>query len=420
MTDRFAAFRHSSYRRYFISRFGGALAGNFLAVAIAWQVYDISGSELYLGLIGLVTFLPSLLLVLVTGLASDKFGRRTIMGLSIIVQMSCGLILVFLTLSGWIRNSDASLNIGLVLIIVAVIGVARAFYAPAASSLAVNVVPRQDFPNAVGWNASSWQMATVLGPALGGILTAISLAWAYGFAAFISMITAFLIFSIPRPVQARLTERTSLKTLLGGFRYMWKTKIVLGAISLDLFAVLMGGAVALLPVYAKDILGIDEEGFGVLRAAPGIGAILMVLVITSFEIRKHAGLILFVFTGLFGVMHIVFGYSQIVWLSVLALILIGAFDMISVYVREALVQLWTPDDVRGRVSAVNSIVIGASNQLGEARAGFMAARLGTVFTVVAGGYLAIGVTALWAVMFPQLRKVQDIQSGVDDTGAAKS
>lgn len=414
MSDRFAAFRHSSYRRYFVSRFGGALAGNFLAVTVAWQVYDISGSELYLGLIGLVTFLPSLLLVLITGLASDKFGRRNIMGLSILLQMACGLVLLYLAMSGLIRHAGGDLNITLVLIVVAIMGVARAFYAPAASSLAVNLVPRKDFANAVGWNASSWQMATILGPALGGVLTAISISLSYGTAAAISLVTALLIFSIPKPEQARLSERTTLKTILGGFQYMWKTKIVLGAITLDLFAVLLGGAVALLPVYAKDILMIGEAGYGVLRAAPGVGAILMVFLITSLDIRRHAGLILFVSTAIFGALHVVFGYSNIVWLSILALVLIGAFDMISVYVRESLVQLWTPDKVRGRVSAVNSIVIGASNQLGETRAGFMAARWGTIATVVAGGYIAIGVTALWAVMFPHLRKVQNLDEGVPE------
>ncbi|MEM1391262.1 MAG: MFS transporter [Pseudomonadota bacterium] len=412
MTDRFAAFRHSSYRRYFTARFGAALAGNVIAATVAWQVYVITGDPLYLGLIGLMQFLPSLLLVLVTGLAADRYGRRLIMGLAIVLQLSCAAALMIMT-------ALEQINVVAVLIVVTVTGVARAFYSPSANALVVNLVPRDDFPNAVSWNASSWQIATIVGPGLAGGLIWISISLSYAVAAFISLSTAIMIFSIPRPEQARGATKTDLATLLGGFRYIWKTKIVLGAISLDLFAVLLGGAVALLPVYAKDILQIGEVGYGVLRAAPSVGAVLMVLVITSFEIKRHAGLILFIFTGLFGVMHIVFGYSEIVWLSVLALVLIGAFDMISVYVRETLMQLWTPDDVRGRVNAVNSIFIGASNQIGEARAGFMAARLGTVFTVVAGGYLAIGVTALWAAIFPDLRKVQDIQSGVDETGSAK-
>ncbi|MDJ0921767.1 MAG: MFS transporter [Henriciella sp.] len=406
MSDRFAAFRHSSYRRYFASRFGGALAGNILAVTVAWQIYDETGDPLYLGLIGLVQFLPSLVLVLMTGLAADKFGRRLIMGTSILVQCLGGLLLLAITATG---NFDPIS----VLALVTLLGVARAFYSPATNSLVVNLVPREDFPNAVSWNASSWQMATILGPALGGVLSAISLNLSYGIAASVSLATALLIFTIPRPEQARTEGRTTLTTLFGGFAYIWRTKIVLGAISLDLFAVLLGGAVALLPVYAKDILQIGEAGYGVLRSAPAVGAILMVFVITSFEIKKHAGLILFVFTALFGVMHIVFGYSTLVWLSVLSLVLIGAFDMISVYVRETLMQLWTPDEVRGRVNAVNSIFIGASNQIGEARAGFMAARWGAFFTVVAGGYAAIGVTALWAILFPSLRTVQDLSDGVE-------
>ncbi len=410
MTDRFAAFRHSSYRRYFISRFGGSLAGNILSVTVAWQIYVETENPLYLGWIGLVQFLPSLVLVLITGLAADKLGRRVIMGLATCLQMACGLTLLAITVLG-------AFNVVLVLAILTVQGIARAFYSPSVNSLVVNIVPREDFPNAVSWNASSWQMATILGPALGGALTAISINVAYGTAAIVSLLTALLIFSIPKPEQVRSTARTTLSTLLGGFSYIWRTKIVLGAMSLDLFAVLLGGAVALLPVYAKDVLEIGEFGYGMLRAAPGIGALLMVGVITSFELKKNAGLILFVFTALFGAMHIVFGYSELVWLSVLALVLIGAFDMISVYVRETLVQLWTPDEVRGRVNAVNSIFIGASNQVGEARAGFMAARWGAVFTVVAGGYAAIGITAAWAALFPSLRKVQDLSRGVPDEGA---
>jgi len=299
MTDRFAAFRHSSYRRYFISRFGGSLAGNILSVTVAWQIYVETENPLYLGWIGLVQFLPSLVLVLITGLAADKLGRRVIMGLATCLQMACGLTLLAITVLG-------AFNVVLVLAILTVQGIARAFYSPSVNSLVVNIVPREDFPNAVSWNASSWQMATILGPALGGALTAISINVAYGTAAIVSLLTALLIFSIPK--------------LLGGFSYIWRTKIVLGAMSLDLFAVLLGGAVALLPVYAKDVLEIGEFGYGMLRAAPGIGALLMVGVITSFELKKNAGLILFVFTALFGAMHIVFGYSELVWLSVLALV----------------------------------------------------------------------------------------------------
>ena len=407
MANRFAAFRHTAYRRYFISRFGASLAGNILAVTVAWHIYVETGDPFYLGLIGLVQFMPSLLLVLVTGLAADTFGRRLIMGLAITNQMLAGLALLIITLLG-------AFSPGLVLGVGAMLGVGRAFFAPATNSLMVNLVPREDFPNAVSWNASSWQVATILGPALGGVLSAMSLQLSYGVAALVSALTAITIFSIAKPPQSPAPAATNLQTLLGGFQYIWRQKIVLGAISLDLFAVLLGGAVALLPVYAKDVLDIGEAGYGLLRAAPGIGAILTVILITSFEIKKNAGLILFVCTALFGAMHVVFGYSTHVWLSVGALILIGGFDMISVYVRDTIMQLWTPDHVRGRVNAVNAIFIGASNQIGEARAGFMAAKWGAVFTVVAGGYVAVGVAGLWAMMFPTLCKAQNLKDGLPE------
>ncbi len=405
MTDRFAAFRHTAYQRYFLSRFLTSTAGHVLSVAVAWQIYVETGNPLYLGWIGLVQFMPALILVLVTGLVSDRFGRRLIMGLAILAEMGCALVILAMALSG---NFDPIA----VLVVLTVFGIARAFFTPATNSLVVNIVPREDFPNAVSWNASSWTLASIIGPAVGGMISAVSLPVAYLAAAVVFGLTALLIFSIPKPEQARAATGTSWTTLLGGFRYIWKEKMVLGAISLDLFAVLLGGAVALLPVYAKDVLQIGEAGYGWLRAAPGIGAMLMVGVITSIEIRRNAGAILFICVALFGLCTVIFGYSTIAWVSILALVGVGAFDMISVYVRETLLQLWTPDDVRGRVNAVNAIFVGASNQLGEARAGFMAAKWGAIFTVVAGGYAAIGIAGLWAVLFPRLRQAQSLEDGL--------
>jgi MFS family permease len=215
-----------------------------------------------------------------------------------------------------------------------------------------------------------------------------------------------IILTIPKPAQKSSKEPTTLKTLLGGFSYVWKEKVVLGAISLDLFAVLLGGAVALLPIYARDILELGPSGLGLLRAAPGVGAVIMIGIITAFPIRNHAGIILFICVALFGLATIVFGASTLAWLSILALALVGAFDMVSVYIREILLQLWTPDDVRGRVNAVNSVFLGASNELGEARAGFMAHFYGAVFTVVAGGAAAIGVAAAWSFLFPAIRRTR--------------
>ena len=209
------------------------------------------------------------------------------------------------------------------------------------------------------------------------------------------------------------TSATSVQTLLGGFKYIWNQKIVLGAISLDLFAVLLGGAVALMPIYAKDILELGPTGLGLLRAAPGIGAVMMIGYLTTFPIKDHAGIILFVTVALFGLATAVFGVSTSAWLSILALMFIGAFDMISVYIREILLQLWTPDKVRGRVNAVNAIFLGASNELGEFRAGFMAAAYGAVFTVTAGGIAAMGVSTIWAKAFPSLRTARYLEAPED-------
>jgi MFS family permease len=406
--DRFSAFRHSSFARFFGARFLTAFATQVTSVAVGWQIYDETGNAALLGWIGLVQFLPAVLLVLFTGMASDKFGRRLIMGLSILMEMGCAVMIFYLAFT---RQFDPVI----VLIVLTVFGVARAFLTPASSSLVVNVVPKEDFANAIGWITSSWQLASIFGPVAGGLLYGISGPAAYGFAALTFLTAAILIFSIPKPQQALETSATSLATLTGGFRYIWKQKIVLGAISLDLFAVLLGGAVALMPIYAKDILELGPTGLGLLRAAPGIGAVMMIGYLTTFPIKNHAGVILFVTVALFGLATAVFGVSTSAWLSILALIAIGAFDMISVYIREILLQLWTPDNVRGRVNAVNSIFLGASNELGEFRAGFMAAAYGAVFTVTAGGIAAMGVAAIWAKAFPQLRNTQRLDAP-DDLG----
>jgi len=401
--DRFSAFRHSSFARYFGARFLTAMATQITSVAVGWQIYDETGNAALLGWIGLVQFLPAVLLVLFTGLASDRFGRRLIMGLSILMEMSCAVMIFYLAIT---RQFDPIF----VLITLTVFGVARAFLTPASSSLVVNVVPKEDFANAIGWITSSWQLASIFGPVAGGLLYGISGPVAYASAAIIFGIAAILIFSISKPAQALETAATSLETILGGFKYIWNQKIVLGAISLDLFAVLLGGAVALMPIYAKDILELGPTGLGLLRAAPGIGAVMMIGYLTAFPIKDHAGVILFVTVALFGLATAIFGVSTSAWLSIAALMLVGAFDMISVYIREILLQLWTPDKVRGRVNAVNSIFLGASNELGEFRAGFMAAAYGAVLTVTGGGIAAMGIAAIWAKLFPSLRTARYLEA----------
>lgn len=403
MTDRFAAFRHSSYSRYFLSRFLTSFSVQIVSVAVAWQMYDETRNPALLGWIGLVQFLPALLLVVVTGNAADRLGRRLVMGCAVMLMMSCAAAILLLVLNG--RFDPV-----LILAVLTLLGTARAFYGPAATSLAVNLVPRKDFANAVSWVTTSWQVATIFGPVVGAILYGLAPQAAYGTSVGLFVVAAFLIFSIPKPNQQINREPPTLASILGGFRYIWKSKVVLGAISLDLFAVLLGGAVALMPIYARDILNVGELGLGLLRAAPGIGAVIAIVLITSFPIRDHAGWILLVAVALFGLATAVFGASTLAWVSIIALMCVGGFDMISVYVREIILQLWTPDEVRGRVNAVNSIFVGASNELGETRAGFMAAIAGPVFTVVAGGIAAVGVAAASVFIFPGLRRIRHLNA----------
>ena len=400
--QRYAAFRHGAFLRFWSARFLATFATQIVSVAVGWQIYDLTRDPFDLGLVGIIQFLPSLLLVLVTGAVSDRFGRRLIMGISTGLEALCALALVLLSWHGLAGP-------GPVFAVLAVFGLARAFLGPAAASLVANLVPKEDFANAVAWNSSAWQTATIVGPVAGGLLYGLSAEIAYGVATVFMIAATLLIFSIPKPEQRSQTDKPSLDTLFAGFRYIWGEKVVFGAISLDLFAVLLSGAVALLPVYARDILELGPWGLGLLRAAPGIGAIGVAVWLAGHPIRDHAGIVMFGFVALFGVFTVIFGVSTIPWLSIAALALLGAADMISVYVRETLIQLWTPDEVRGRVNAVNMVFVGASNELGEFRAGTMAALIGTVPAVVFGGVGDVAVAGIWAFLFPELRKIRHLQ-----------
>ena len=400
--DRFAAFRHSAFKRFFWARFLSASGLQIVSVAVGWQMWKVTGNAWLLGLIGLVQFLPALLLVLVTGLTADKLGRGRVMGCAIALMMISTLGILGLAVT---NNFDPVL----VLSFLTLLGIARAFNTPASSSLVVNVVPKEDFANAVGWITSSWQLATIAGPAAGGLLYGISGPFAYSLAAIIFAISALLIYSLEKPKQEMETDPTNWNTIVGGFRFIWQEKVVFGAISLDLFAVLLGGAVALLPIYADEILDVGPWGLGMLRAAPGVGAIVMIGILIRFPVRDHAGAVLLLTVAAFGAATTVFGLSTTAWISILALALVGAFDMISVYIREIMLQLWTPDRVRGRVNAVNAIFLGASNELGEFRAGAMAALYGAVFTVAAGGVAAMGIAGAWRFFFPEMSKTRKLE-----------
>lgn len=406
--DRFAAFRHASYTKFFLARFLGAFATQILSVSVGWQMYDETGSAFYLGLIGLVQFLPALLLILVTGSVADRYNRRAIVAICMILSALCagGMLLI---------TATDVFDPLIVFAILVVFGVERAFNGPATASLAPNLVPPADLSNSVAWNSSSWQTASILGPVAGGLLYGWNpvIAYSVSFAFFLA--STLLVLIIKKPAQRSSSKAVSWNTILAGFRFIFGEKVVLGAISLDLFAVLLGGAVALMPVYARDILTLGPWGLGLLRAAPGIGAIVVAVILAGFPIRHNAGVFMFVGVALFGAGTILFGISTSAALSIAALMLMGAADMASVYVRETLIALWTPDEVRGRVNAVNMVFVGASNELGEFRAGTMAHFIGPVHAVVIGGIGTLAVAIIWAMAFPKLRRIDSLDAPQSQT-----
>ncbi len=400
-SHRFAAFRHVGYRRYFFSRFLAYFAIQIISVAVGWQIYDLTRDPFDLGLIGFFQFLPSLVLILVTGSVADRYNRRMIMGVCMVVSTLCAAALLALTVTGLFSPWP-------VYAVLVAFGIERAFLAPASQSLAPNLVPPEDLPNAIAWNSTSWQTAMIVGPVAGGLIYALGavLPYAIGFCFFLA--SAFMVFAIPKPATRTQASAQSWQTITAGFRYIKAEKVVLGAISLDLFAVLLGGAVALMPVFARDILDLGPWGLGLLRAAPGVGAVAMAVWLAAHPIRHRAGFYMFIGVALFGLGTVIFGLSETPWVSIAALVVMGAADMVSVYVRETLITLWTPDELRGRVNAVNMVFIGASNELGEFRAGMMASGFGGVFAVVFGGMGTLLVSGLWALGFPQLRKIDTL------------
>lgn len=400
-THRFAAFRHVGYRRYFFSRFLAYFAIQIISVAVGWQIYDLTRDPFDLGLIGLFQFLPSLVLILVTGSVADRYNRRLIMGICMVVSTLCAVALLTLTVTGLFSPWP-------VYAILVVFGIERAFLAPASQSLAPNLVTPEDLPNAIAWNSTSWQTAMIVGPVAGGLIYGFGSVAPYAVGVCFFAAAALMVFAIPKPAARSKAPVQSWETITAGFRYIKAEKVVLGAISLDLFAVLLGGAVALMPVFARDILDLGPWGLGLLRAAPGVGAVGMAIWLAAHPIRHRAGILMFTGVALFGLGTMVFGLSATPWVSITALVVMGAADMISVYVREILITLWTPDELRGRVNAVNMVFVGASNELGEFRAGMMASGFGAVFAVAFGGAGTLLVSALWAFGFPQLRKIDTL------------
>lgn len=395
--------RHRGFTLFFVMRVLSAMGTQVVAVSVGWQVYNLTSNPADLGLVGLLQFAPALLLVLVTGAAADRFNRRLITAICLFGEGLCAAGILFFTWHG-------SITVGTIFSLLVLFGLFRAFVNPATQSLVPNLVPEAELSSAIALSSSSWQVATIVGPAVGGLAYGFAAEFAYGAAVLLFLFAAASVALIPKPPQKTVAEPPTWQSLSAGIRYIWVEKIVLGAISLDLFAVLLGGATALLPIYARDILDVGPWGLGLMHSSMGVGSIAMALYLTSRPIRDHAGVTMFAAAFLFGLCTIVFGVSTIVWLSIVMLCLMGAADMISVYVRQTLVQLRTPDQLRGRVNAVTMVFTGASNEVGGFRAGMVAALIGAVPAVVIGGFGTMAIAALWAYKFPELRRVRHLES----------
>jgi MFS family permease len=387
-----------SFHHFLWTRLLGTAANQMLLVALAWQMYDLTGSAWDLGLVGLVQFLPAIVLTIPAGQLVDRVDRRLVLGLSLALQAVVALWLAWGTWGGWVQRD-------LILAMSVILGIARALQAPAQQAIVPSLVPQDQLARAMALSTAMMKVAVIGGPALGGFLYATGAEIVYGLCAAFSVLSLAFVASI-RKAEALPRAPITLASMFAGFHFIWTHKVVLGAISLDLFAVLLGGATALLPIYAKDVLHTGPWGLGLLRSAPAIGALLMAVVIARAPVESHIGRRMFISVAIYGVSILVFGVSSNFILSMVALAVGGAADMISIVIRQTLVQLQTPEDMRGRVSAVNSTFISASNQLGEFRAGSTAAAgLGAMGSVLFGGLGTLIVVGLWIRLFPQLARI---------------
>lgn len=400
-----AVFRNLNFTLYQVERFLIVAALEMQSVAVGWQVYEITRRPLDLGLVGLAQFLPNVCLFLVAGHAADRFSRKHLLLLCNAGFAICSILLVAITRTepGTVRPIYA---------VLVLLGVVRAFNSPAGRSLLPALVPMEVFPQAVAWNSTTYQAASILGPAIGGLLYAgfRGPTGVYVTSVVVSALaTAALLRIRIQPLAGAQTRRDlDMRSMLAGLDYIWTHKVILGSISLDLFAVLLGGAVALLPIYAREILHTGPWGLGLLRTAPGAGAALMATALAYRTLECRVGKTMLLAVAGFGVFTVIFGISRNLVVSLVVLLLVGAMDMISVVIRGTLVQIRTPDSVRGRVNAVDMIFIGTSNELGEFESGLTAHWLGTVPAVVLGGVGTLAIVALWAWLFPELRKANQL------------
>jgi len=396
--------RIPAFRYFWVARLSSTIAQMAMVIVIGWQVYDIArhtmgvnAAALRLGIIGLVQFVPLFLLTLVTGWTADRVDRRWIGRAAVALELGCAAALAWFA---WNHTT----TLAILYVIAALLGVARAFAGPALGALAPNLVPREILPRAIALSSIAWQSGAIAGPALGGYLYAIAPFAPYAASTLLFAVGLASLFAIGPIARTKLDRGPNpWAQMVEGLRYVRHNRLVLGAISLDLFAVLLGGATAMLPAFARDVLHSGPEGLGHLRAAPALGATLTAAFFSFRPLKHNVGVKMLTAVGVFGAATIVFGFSRSMPLSLLCLALLGSADMFSVYVRQSLIQLYTPDAMRGRVGAVSSLFISASNELGEAESGFIGALIGPVPAVIAGGIGAILVVGIWSWWFPELR-----------------
>jgi MFS family permease len=410
MANPASPFSFRDFRFYWFTRFATTVAQNAMVVVIGWQVYDIARRTMspkeaafQLGMIGVAQFLPLAALTLITGWTADRIDRRWIARTVLLVEALCAAWLAYLAMHD-------TTSLAAIYVVAVLLGICRAFANPAIGALAPNLVPKEILPTAIAASAAGWQVGAIAGPALGGYLYAGAHWLPYAVSTALLLLACMAMMFI-RPIAKTALDRNAnpWRQMIDGLHYVRKNRVVLGAISLDLFAVLLGGATAMLPIYARDILKVGSEGLGHLRAAPAVGSASMALLFSVRPLKRNVGVKMLIAVALFGGCTIGFGLSRSMPLSLAFLVVLGACDMMSVYVRQSLIQIWTPNEMRGRVGAVSSLFISGSNELGEAESGLLAALIGAPLAVVLGGFGAIGVTLLWSRLFPELVRARTFE-----------
>jgi MFS family permease len=393
--------KQPSFANFLISRMLSSTSFQMLSVAIGWQMYELTHDAFSLGLVGLAQFLPMVLLTLVVGQAADRFDRRKIVFLCQFIEGGIAALLLFGSWFGWLGREQ-------ILLAAAILGACRAFEGPSSSALLPQLVPKEILQQAISWGTTAGQTSQILGPSLGGLLYSLGPVAVY-LTATVALLTAGTLTCLIRVKQiVRRPEPVSMRSLLLGLVFVYRHPVILGTISLDLFAVLLGGATALLPIFAQDILHTGPWGLGLMRTAPAVGALLMSIVLAYFPLRKAVGVTLFAALAIFGLATMLFAISTNLLVSMVALLVVGASDVVSVVIRSSLVQMQTPDEMRGRVNAVNSLFIGTSNQLGEFESGTLAGFVGAVPAAFIGGIGTIVVAGLWMYLFPSIRRMRSL------------